>query len=134
MYFSHDNDIDERPSLWNKIYIIELDYASINSKLECKALSRYATVTVYNTLLKIIKEENLPYEVYEDYLYNFPAMYCNPEISYVNFEGLKSSGGFSFPYEEVGASVSCRGDWVCMDKKTYKDFYKILTKMEKLKR
>jgi hypothetical protein len=134
MYFSHDIDIDERPSFWNKFYIIEFDCASISNKLEYKALGRYIIVTVYNTLLKIIKEENLPYEAYEDYLYSFPAMCCNPEISYVNFEGLNSSDGFSFPFEIVGASVSRRGDLVCMDKKTYKDFYKICTEMEKLKK
>lgn len=134
MYFSHDNDIDERPSLWNKIYIIEFDCANVSNKLEYKALGRYIIVTVYNTLLKIIKEENLPYEAYEDYLYSFPAMCCNPEISYTNFKGLDSSYGCFFPFEFVGASFSYRGSLVCMDKKTYKDFYKICTELRKLKK
>lgn len=134
MYFSHDNDIDERSSLWNKIYIIEFDCANVSNKLEYRALGRYIIVTVYNTLLKIIKEENLPYEAYEDYLYSFPAMCCNPEIGYTNFEGLDSSYSCFFPFEIVGASFSYRGSLVCMDKKTYKDFYKICTEMEKLKK
>lgn len=134
MYFNHDIDIDEHPSLWNKIYIIEFDCANVSNKLEYKALGRYIIVTVYNTLLKIIKEEDLPYEAYEDYLYSFPAMCSNPDISYVNFEGLNSSDGFSFPFEFVGANFSHRGDLVCIDKKTYKDFYKIYTKLEKLKK
>ncbi len=134
MYFNHDIDNDDCPSLWNKIYIIEFDCANVSNKLEYRALGRYIIVTVYNTLLKIIKEENLPYEAYEDYLYSFPAMCCNPEIGYVDFSGLNSSDGFSFPFEIVGASFSYRGSLVCMDKKTYKDFYKICTEMEKLKK
>lgn len=134
MYFSHDIDIDECPSFWNKIYIVEFDCASVSNKLEYKALGRYIIVTVYNILLKIIKEENLPYETYEDYLYSFPAMCCNPEIGYTNFEGLDSSYSCFFPFEIVGASFSYRGSLVCMDKKTYKDFYKICTEMEKLKK
>lgn len=131
MHFSYD--VDDKPSLWNKIYIIEFDCANISNELQNRALGRYVIVTTYNTFLKIVKEDNIPYEAYKDYFQDFPGMCCIPEISYEEFNGLFHLNKFDFPFESVGGSRFRRNDLICIDKKTYKDFYKICTELEKLK-
>lgn len=134
MYFSYDVDDDEYPSLWNKIYIIEFDCANISNELENRALGRYFIVTTYNTFLKIVKEDNIPYEAYKDYFQDFPAMCCIPEISYKESKGLFSSISSIFPFKSVGGSYFRKNDLICIDKKTYKSLYKIYTELKKLKK
>lgn len=131
MHFSYD--VDDKPSLWNKFYIIEFDCANISNELENRALGRYVIVTTYNTFLKIVKEDNISYEAYKDYFQDFPGMCCISEISYKEFNGLFRSNNFGFPFKSVGGSCFRRNDLICIDKKTYKDFYKICTELEKLK-
>lgn len=136
MYFSYDVDVDddEYPSFWNKIYIIEFDCANISNELENRALGRYVIVTTYNTLLKIIKEDNIPYEAYKDYFQDFPYMCCIPEISYKELKSLFRLINFGLPFDCVGGSYFRKNDLICIDKKTYKSLYKIYTELKKLKK
>ena len=119
-----------KPSFWNKIYIIEFDYDIPQNLFKKKALSRYFITTLYNLFFKIIKDEYVPYECYKGCLDNFLSILHNYETTYTVFPYL----GDIRPYELVGADAYHLGNMVCMDIKTYKDFYKICTEMEKLKK
>lgn len=122
---------DDRPSLWNKIYIIEFyfDY----TKIDRRALGRYVMTTFYKVLFEIIKEDNIPYEAYKDCLDGFSDFIADAGTSLIDFR-CSRIGGFLFPFELVNAGAYTLGNMVCFDKKTYKDFYKICTEMEKLKK
>ena len=121
---------EDEPSFWGKFYIIEFDYAITQNIFKLRAISRYILVTLYNLFFKIIKDEKVPYECYKDCLNNFISLYRNHGTTATFLPYL----GDMYPFNFKDADAYHINKAICMDKKTYKDFYKICTKMEKLKK
>lgn len=122
--------INEDESFWGKFYIIEFDYAITENLFKLHALSRYVLTTLYNLFFKIIKDEKVPYECYKSCLDNFLSLYDDCKTTYRYIPDLVDW----YPFALISVDVHHIKTAVCPDKKTYKDFCKIYTKVEKLKK
>lgn len=123
------NEHGDCPGVWDKVYIIEFNHAVTQNEFEKCAIGRYYFTTFYNIFFKAIKDNDIPYKTYKKYVNNFLI----PFLTCVNGGMWKDISHIGVPFVNVNVDVGHFDSFICFDKKTYNDIFKICTKLEKLK-